>query len=46
MNRSDAALVRVISSISTSEPNAAEATRRAADFVQAMWSSLERHLPS
>ena len=46
MNRSDAALVRVIRSIPTSEPNATETTRRAADFVQAMWPSIERHLPS
>jgi EpsI family protein len=45
MNRSDAALVRVLSPIE-SEGDGSRATRRATDFVLSLWPSLERHLPS
>ena len=46
LNRSDAALVRVISPVAASDEGTAEATRRAVDFVTSLWPSLERHLPS
>ena len=46
LNRSDAALVRVISPIASADPDAGAATRRAMNFVRALWPSLERHLPS
>lgn len=46
LNRSDAALVRVISPITSADSDAGDATRRAIDFVRALWPSLERHLPS
>ena len=45
MNRSDAALVRVLSAIE-SEGDGSRATLRATDFVLSLWPSLERHLPS
>jgi EpsI family protein len=48
MNRSDAALVRVISPIDPEGDRnlADDATRNATDFVRSLWPSLERHLPS
>ena len=46
LNRSDAALVRVISPMDASDDHGDEATGRAVDFVESLWPSLERHLPS
>jgi EpsI family protein len=46
MNRSDAALVRVISSMPASDADPTAATRRASEFIQSLLPSLERHLPS
>ena len=46
MNRSDAALVRVISAMPASDADSTAATRRALEFVQSLLPSLERHLPS
>jgi len=46
MNRSDAALVRVISPTDSEDAGAAAATRHATEFVRSLWPSLERHLPS
>jgi EpsI family protein len=46
LNRSDAALVRVISPIDPRTGDATSATERASDFVRALWPALERHLPS
>jgi EpsI family protein len=46
LNRSDAALVRVISPISSSDGDGSVATRVSSEFVQSLWPSLERHLPS
>jgi EpsI family protein len=45
LNRSDAALVRVISPIADDD-DGRRATESAAAFVRALWPSLERHLPS
>lgn len=46
LNRSDAALVRVISPVLASDEGPAAATERAVAFVRSLWPSLERHLPS
>jgi EpsI family protein len=46
LNRSDAALVRVVSPIDSKDADANPATDRATAFVRALWPALERHLPS
>lgn len=46
LNRSDAALVRVISPVASSDPGVNAATDHAVGFVQSLWPLLERHLPS
>jgi EpsI family protein len=46
LNRSDAALVRVISPVLTSETSATPAERRVTEFVQALFPQLGRFLPS
>jgi EpsI family protein len=46
LNRSDAALVRVISPVDPADPTGELATRKGVEFVQSLWPSLERHLPS
>jgi EpsI family protein len=46
LNRSDAALVRVISAIDSKDTDATRALDRATAFVRSLWPALERHLPS
>ena len=46
LNRSDAALVRVISPVRTSDADPVAATGQALEFVQRLLPALERHLPS
>jgi EpsI family protein len=46
LNRSDAALVRVITPFQAVPGHEAEAERRAIEFVQALFPQLERFLPS
>jgi EpsI family protein len=46
LNRSDAALVRVISPATADTRGYETATGAAAGFVQSLWPALERHLPS
>jgi EpsI family protein len=45
LNRTDAALVRVVSPIGPDDADASAATERATDFVQAMFPSLVMYLP-
>jgi EpsI family protein len=45
LNRSDAALVRVISPIAD-EDDGRQATENSAAFIRSLWPALERHLPS
>ena len=45
LNRSDAALVRVISPLGDGD-DGSRATEDAAAFIRSLWPSLERHLPS
>lgn len=45
LNRSDGALVRVVSPVAPAEPSAAPAGQRAAEFVQAVFPLLEKQLP-
>jgi EpsI family protein len=45
LNRSDAALVRVVSPVGFRADGEAQADARAVEFVQAMFSQLDRHLP-
>jgi EpsI family protein len=46
LHRSDAAIVRVISPVLPSEEDTGGAERRVTEFVQELFSHLERHLPS
>jgi EpsI family protein len=46
MNRSDAALVRIVSPIADREDAEAVASQRAVDFLRTMFPSLVEHLPS
>jgi hypothetical protein len=47
LNRTDAALVRVVIPITGTGPDAEEAaTAEAVDFVKAMFPTLDRYLPS
>jgi len=46
LNRTDAAMVRVISPITSSEGNSAAAGRRVAEFVRDLFPLLDTHLPS
>jgi EpsI family protein len=45
-NRSDAALIRVVSPVLSSEADEGPAERRVTEFVQALFPQLERFLPS
>jgi hypothetical protein len=45
LNRTDAALVRVVSPIGPEDADGAIATERATEFVQAMFPSLVTFLP-
>ena len=46
LNRSDAALVRVISPVMPSENNESVAEQRVTEFVQALFPRLDSYLPS
>jgi EpsI family protein len=45
LNRSDAALVRVVSPVGFRSDGEARADARAVEFVQSMFGQLDRHLP-
>jgi len=45
-HRSDAAMIRVISSVAPSEDSTAPAEQRVTEFVKGLFPNLERHLPS
>ena len=46
LNRSDAALVRVVTPVETAAGGERAADARIVDFVQALFPQLESHLPS